>query len=600
MYELDKPFNLNGKKVLVFDIEADGFLDSLSKIHCVAIKAYDEDKAIEPSLYFGEDLHQAINILASADYLVAHNGISYDIPAINKLYPDVELPPCIDTLLLAKLYNPFLPSYSLKELGILLKEHKGDYDKGFEFYNKEMGIYCQQDVVVTNKLFNMLLGRLDISANYVVLEHEVKYIQCKGERKGVDFDYIAAMKLQMEIDSKMDDIRDEVVPSLGYAYSPYQQIYKLKKNGDPSNNALKWLAMSPNHVAGGDFCKIEYTKITLDTKKLLIDKLLQDGWIPSSRTEKGYPQIAVKGVVCNHLLTDSKFENVGTYFVLKHRKGLVEGLFKLVRKKDGRIESRADTLGAVTHRYTHSGIANFPAVRSLYGEAIRSLFGAFDNDRVFIGSDLAGLEARMLAHYMNDDEFTELVSGPDADVHTFNQHKVCLPTRDAAKTFYYALLYGGGNAKIGSLVNGNEADGKRIKEMYFKEFPGLAQTNSRLQKEAKKGYVTSLDGRPIRITKGDKGDYDTHKALNSLLQSSGAIFAKHWLCFTNQYLEEHNADATIVISYHDELQIDCHKNSVEIVTKALRHGVEMADKVLKTNCPNDIDIKVGKNWKDTH
>jgi DNA polymerase-1 len=140
----------------------------------------------------------------------------------------------------------------------------------------------------------------------------------------------------------------------------------------------------------------------------------------------------------------------------------------------------------------------------------------------------------------------------------------------------------------------------RSEEKFLSSLPSLATLIQSKQKEAKKGYVTSLDGRPIRITKGDRGDYDTHKALNSLLQSSGAIFAKHWLCFTNQYLEEHNADATIVISYHDELQIDCHKNSVEIVTKALRHGVEMADKVLKTNCPNDIEIKVGKSWKDVH
>lgn len=598
MYELSKPFKIKDKQVLVFDIECDGFLDDLSKIHCVAIKPYNQDKAIEPTLYFGEAIPDAIRILSGADYLVAHNGIGYDIPAINKLYPDVKLPPCIDTLLLTKLYNPFLPSYSLRELGILLKEHKGDYDKGFEFYNHEMGVYCQQDVVVTTKLFNMLIGRIDISASHVVLEHEVKRIQCKGERRAVGFNYKEAMKLFMELTTRMDDIKDAVEPSLGYAYKPYDQTYKLKKDGTPSNNALKWLAVSPNHVQGGEFCKVEYEKITLDTKKLLVEKLLENGWIPSSRTEKGYPQIAVKGEVCQNLLEMGDFADVGLYFVLKHRKGLVEGLFKLVRK-DGRIESRADTLGAVTHRYTHMGIANFPAVRSLYGEEIRSLFGAFEEDRVFVGSDLAGLEARMLAHFMDDDEFTELVSGPDADVHTFNQHKVGLPTRDAAKTFYYALLYGGGNAKIGALVNGDEKDGERIKKMYFEEFPGLKATNDKLQKEANKGFITSLDGRPIRITKGSRG-YDTHKALNSLLQSSGAIFAKHWLVFTNKYLETHDVDATVVISYHDELQIDCHKNCVEFVTKALRYGVEMSDKILKTNCPNDIDIKVGKNWKDTH
>ena len=602
MYDIRRLFDIKDKRVLVFDIEADNLLYGVTKIHCVAIKPYDEDKEIPPSLYFGEEILTAINILSSADYLVAHNGVGYDIPALQKLYPDIKLPPCLDTLLLTKLYNPFLNSYSLKELGIMLKEHKGDYTGGWEFYNHEMGVYCQQDVVVTVKLFNMLINRLDISQPYIVLEHEIARIQNKGEQRGVGFNYDAAMKLHMEIKGRMDDIKEQIEPALGYAYIPYDQLYRLKKDGTPSNNALKWLAVSPNHEIGGDFCKVEYEKITLDTKKLLIDKLLSVGWIPSTRTEKGYPQIAVKGVVCENLLNMEMegFNQVGLYFVLKHREGLVNGLFKLVRP-DGRIESQADTLGAVTHRYTHRGIANFPAVRSLYGEAIRSLFGVFDDDdRVFVGSDLAGLEARMLAHYMDDDEFTELVSGEDADIHTFNQHKVGLPTRDAAKTFYYALLYGGGNAKIGALVGGSEKQGEQIKNTYFTEFPGLKKTNDALQSQAKKGSITSLDGRPIRITKSDRGGYDTRKALNSLLQSSGAIFAKHWLYFTNLYLEHNNIDAVVVIAYHDELQIDCHKDHVERVKKALRYGVDTSDRVLKTNCPNDIDIKVGGHWADTH
>lgn len=598
-YDINKVFDIKDKKVLVFDLETDGLLEDVSKIHCVAIKAYDEDKAIPPTLYYGEAVVDALTLLASADYLVAHNGVGYDVPAINKLYPDIRLPQCIDTFLVTKLYNPFLQSYSLSNLGKILKEFKGDYDGGWEFYNTEMGEYCQQDVVVTTKLFNMIIKRIDISLPYVVLEHEVKRIQCKGERRAVGFDYDNAMRLLMKIDLEMEALKNNTEPQLGHVFLNYEQEYKLKKDGTPSANALKWIA---TQEIGGDFCKVEYVKVTLDTKKILVDTLLKFGWEPTMRTEKGYPQIAVKGTVCSNLLALGNYSTVGLYFVLKHRKGLIEGLFKLVRKKDGRIESQADTLGAVTHRYTHRGIANFPAVRSLYGEAIRSLFGVFEPGRSFIGSDLAGLELRMLAHFMNDEEYTDEVL--NGDIHTKNQNAAGLPTRDAAKTFIYGFLYGAGNAKIGELINGGSEEGADIKDKFLSSLPTLKKLIDTKQKEAEKGHVVSLDGRPIKITKslgynGVEG-YDTRKALNSLLQSSGAIFAKHWLYFTNQYFEDHGLDAVVVISYHDELQIDCADSDIEGVKKALRYGVEMADKVLETNCPNDIEIKVGKTWKDTH
>ena len=145
---------------------------------------------------------------------------------------------------------------------------------------------------------------------------------------------------------------------------------------------------------------------------------------------------------------------------------------------------------------------------------------------------------------------------------------------------------------MGQLVNGGRDAGAQVKNRFLESLPSLGKLIKTKQNEAEKGFVSSLDGRPIRITKSDRGGYDTRKALNSLLQSSGAIFAKHWLYFTNLYLEHNNIDAVVVIAYHDELQIDCHKDHVERVKKALRYGVETSDRVLKTNCPNDIDIKV--------
>ncbi len=132
-----------------------------------------------------------------------------------------------------------------------------------------------------------------------------------------------------------------------------------------------------------------------------------------------------------------EYKEFSEYFMLKHRYGLINGLTKYVN--NGRIPSDGDTVGAVTGRVTHRGIANFPAVRTPYGETIRAMFGVEPNkNRIFMGSDLAGIEARLLAHYMNDDSFTEEVL--NGDIHSKNQQAAGLPTRDDAKTFFLSIF----------------------------------------------------------------------------------------------------------------------------------------------------------------
>ncbi len=160
---------------------------------------------------------------------------------------------------------------------------------------------------------------------------------------------------------------------------------------------------------------------------------------------------------------------------------------------------------------------------------------------------------------------------------------------------------------MGNIIGRGKQDGAKIKRKFLDKFPALDALINRKQDESKAGYIISLDGRKIRITKAvnkftGKMEYQTHKALNSLLQSSGAIFAKTWMKYTYDYLTSNDINATIIINYHDEMQLEVKDTEEDIdgVKKALRYGVKKADEVLNTNCPNDIDIKVGKNWKDCH
>ena len=587
---------------LVFDIEADNLLFDVTKIHCIVAKDVDTKEIYKFEPW---DINEAVELLLKADLLIGHNIVGYDIPTLKKFYNFDYEGEIVDTLLLSKLRYPERKSHSLASWGETINFPKLEF-KEFEDYTQEMMDYCVNDVELSFKVASVLMKRIDYRKDYVNLEKKVLEVQTASEQFGVSFDYNEAMKIYTKIYQEMDDIYQSVSDKLGYAYTT--KAHKLKKDGTLSHHAVNLLntlektypELSPFNFKteeGKSLISVP-EKITLDTKKLLIEKLLELGWKPSMRTPKGSPKIADKGVVCENI--PEEFSDVGKYYVLKHRKALLGGLFKIVRS-DGKIASEADTLGAVTGRYTHRGIANFPAVRSLYGSEIRALFGVPDG-YLQVGSDLSGIEARMLAHYMDDDEYTKEVL--DGDIHTTNQNAAGLPTRDAAKTFFYGFLYGAGDEKVGSLVNGNATDGKKVKEKFLNNLPSLKRLIETKQKEAEKGYITSLDGRPVKITKSVGFDgveqFDTRKALNSLLQSSATIYFKRWIVIIDELVKRNELDVHLMISYHDEGQWAVAPKDVEKFKAILNKAIVMADQEYQVKCPNACDIKVGKNWYDCH
>ena len=123
---------------------------------------------------------------------------------------------------------------------------------------------------------------------------------------------------------------------------------------------------------------------------------------------------------------------------------------------------------------------------------------------------------RELMEKQKDDYKNEILHG---DIHTANQNMAGLETRDQAKTFIYALVYGAGDAKIGSIVGGNKDSGKKLKETFFTNLPTLRSLRERVCRAASRGYLKGIDGRKIYVR-------SEHAALNTLLQGGGAIVMK--------------------------------------------------------------------------
>jgi DNA polymerase I-like protein with 3'-5' exonuclease and polymerase domains len=302
-------------------------------------------------------------------------------------------------------------------------------------------------------------------------------------------------------------------------------------------------------------------------------------------------------------------ELIRDYLMFQKRVAQIESWLEAV-KDDGRVHGKVITNGAVTGRMTHSSpnMAQIPAIRKDdkgvilmgtaggYGVECRECWTVNDGN-VLVGCDASGLELRMLAHYMKDNDYVRTVcegsSKDGTDVHTVNQRAAGLSTRDNAKTFIYAFLYGAGDAKIGSIVGGTAKDGSRLKEKFLSQTPALARLLERVGKQASKGWVPGLDGRRIWVR-------SEHAALNSLLQGAGAIVMKEALCIFYDKIKANKWPVKLVANVHDEFQFECPKEVAEEAGKAARMSIIEAGQFYNLRCPLDGEYKIGRSWRETH
>ena len=535
--------------------------------------------------------------LKDATLIAAHNGISFDFPILNKLWKTkIGLKQAYDTLVVSRLLEPTRENgHSLdawgKTLGVAKLDYKAtwqwmmnrreEYD-GECFDRPDLGLldfYCKRDVSVLCALYLHLSDLLVVQSfdpNSVELEHQVAAIINKQEKNGFKLDVVHATCLLAELKGKMSAINDKMQD----LYPPYEVERISEKTGK--------------------ILKPEVVVFNPASRQQIAEKLIGLGWKPKKFTEPtaNYPQ--GQAIVDESVLMGLKYPIAGIiaeYMMLGKRIAQIESWLEVVGA-DGRVHGRVITNGAVTGRMTHMkpNMAQIPNSGSPYGPECRQCW-TVDEGNVLVGADASGLELRMLAHYMEDEGYVKTVcegsSKEGTDVHTVNQKAAGLQTRDQAKTFIYAFLYGAGPAKIGSIVGGNSNTGNRLINSFLEGTPALQYLRSKVSVDASKGYVPGLDGRKIWVR-------HEHAALNSLLQGAGAIVMKKALVILNDKFKRYNIDAKFVANVHDEWQIECSADIADTVGKAAVQSIKEAGIAYNLRCPLDGEYKVGRNWRETH
>ena len=505
-------------------------------------------------------------------------------------------------------------SHSLKAWG--KRMHKvtklsyGEEDGAFDSYNEEMRKYCERDVIVTQLLFDYLLAK-EPSEHMLAIEHWFAFLMHRQEKRGFAFDIDKAEKLEVKLIARraelLDKLQNEFPAKTEEMKTP--SGWRVEIDGvtyeAETKVLLKQVLKEAKQVQARAKDAVQLpmkTKTTLfnpGSRPQIAERMLELGYElpkePDAKTPK-VDEAVLKSI-------DHPFAAVlCEYLIVTKRLGqLAEGeraWLKLM--KHGRIHGRVNTNGAVTGRCTHQNpnMAQVPACRAEYGEECRDLFKAGKGFKL-VGCDASGLELRMLAHYLalfDGGEYAQTVV--TGDVHTLNQKAAGLETRDQAKTFIYAFLYGAGDAKIGEIVGGSAAEGQMLKRKFLSNLPALRKLQMAIKsKVERKGKLVGLDKRILPVR-------SPHAALNMLLQSAGAVCMKVALIQLFHKLNilkwSHGADYAFVANVHDEFQAEVVPEKANIFGQLAVGAIQSAGKELKLNVALDGEAKVGNTWAETH
>lgn len=528
---------------------------------------------------------------------IGHNIIEFDAPQLKRIWGiplgDENL---IDTLILSRLYNPNLEGgHSLDAWGERLGFKKIKFDQ-FEVYSEAMRIYCIQDVKLTTRLYGYLKDHKTFHFGAADLEHKIAIALRDTKEHGFYFDYNTAMNMSRELTVERDKL-DDIIQA---AYPPtYKGVRVIKEVPFNANSA-----------------------------KQVIDKLWEAGWNPVEKTE-GHKQNQDKEKVERFNRYGWKLNETNMATLPDDAPEAAKSILKRtiyetrIRKltewmelvaDDGAIHGDVIGLGTWTHRmsHRHPNLANISASKSIkyrteelktlatsLGGRMRALWLARPG-KVLVGTDAEGIQLRVLAHYMNDPEFTKAVTSGSkedgTDPHSLNKDKlgaIC-SSRDNAKTFIYAFLLGAGDGKVGEIFGVNRSRGGMVKSGFIEAYPGLKKIKTELiPSDAHRGWTYGFDGRMILCE-------SEHLMMAAYLQAGEAVIMKCAVIEALSMLKEKKIDAKLVNVVHDEMLFECLPEVAEDVRQITEESIRRAGVMLRLKCPMKGEGKIGRTWLDVH
>ena len=546
-------------------------------------------------------------------YFVGHNAISYDGPHTERLVNGTaNVTNIVDSLVLSYLYDPALVGgHSLEAWGNRLGDPKGDFND-WSKYSPEMDSYCQQDVRLGKKVAKALwarMRRMGYSELSCEIEHQIREVVDEQQRNGWYFDIPGAQSLSSQLRSEQADLEPSIrklFPERLVVRGTYQR--RVRKDGHEFASFLRHTADYPELRDNGDgtYSTLDLQEFNIGSPKQRVERLLEIGWEPENFTEKGFPKVDEESLLAfAEVSGKQEAKAIAEWLVLQGRSSMVDTWLNNVNYEDSCMHGRIFTCGATTRRMIHSNpnTANIPKAKAKvkYGIECRRLWQARPGRRE-VGYDASGLEMRMFAQYLNNDEATLLFTTGDPHLLNTRNLKLADEMRDlTVKNGFYAYLYGAGDSKLGVTLKpelrGREQGvfGKWARSVLEKGTPGLARLVASIQDEFRGtgGLLRTIDGGFVRC-------HSKSAALNYKLQSAGAIVMKKAAIIARDEIRRQGLDAFFVGNIHDEGQLDAKTDDSEVVGQTCVKAIGEAGEALGFKVPLTGNYAVGLNWAECH
>ena len=612
---------------LVFDCETNGLLHELDRVHSLVLRdvttgevhSCADQPGYKPIMY-------GLELMKQADQLVGHNTIAFDFRALAKVYPGLKLKPgcdIVDTLILSRVLWPELEPLDSQKFGYIEPKYKGRHslaawgerlgtakikfqedakkDPGvtniWENWTPAMQKYCEGDTLVSLDLYKYFLTQ-PLDKRCHELAHEFAKVMARQEDFGFPFNEKAAFALVNTLKARRAEINDE----LQQVFPPITEERISAKTGRVLTPKVTTFNPASRQQTA-DRLQERYPEITFDQTDKGNVKLDDD---VLEILGKKYPEAKL---LAEYQLLNKRLGQIteGKEAWLKHSQAF----------KDSRIHGAVITNACISGRCSHKrpNMAQVPSVGHTYGAECRALFHAPDG-YTLVGADASGLELRALgawlAHF-DGGEYAKLVSTDGFDIHTYNAKlfgifdgngDIPKATRDLSKRLIYALLYGAGAKKVGSVIDitldefAQSRLGRKTIETFYQNLPAIKQLKDKIDERiTSKGYLVGIDGRRLQIR-------SRHSALNQLLQSTGAVSVKKATVILYQDLIAEGLkwgkDFAFVAHIHDEIQAVVKPEHVAVYKKLAIDSFRKSGEYFNLLCPFTGEAREGKNWMETH
>ena len=657
--------------IIIFDIETDGLLEEVTKIHCISyIKLLDNNVIDKKTLTKKEEYEI---LFKEEAVFVGHNIVRYDIPVINKILGLKIDKNIIDTLGLSWYLFPDKKTHGLEYWGNFFQNKKKEVldwkEDSLEIYTER----CERDVEINYDLFVLFKEYLtNLYGKFQNTKNIIEYLNFKlgclqdQEISGITLDIKSceeSLNFLQDIFEKKTNLLSEIMPpDIGNIL-----LKKPKKLFDKFENLTKqgiiWIKeLSERNLL--EDVEIIKEKPNPGSNKQLKDWLYRLGWVPktfkiSKQTGKKIEQISLPfgAGICNSVKElyniEPNLKELENYYVIKHRIGLLKSFQKNL--KGSKVYSTAHGL-TNTLRLTHSEpLANLPKPSVFFGEKIRSVLTIPNENYIMCGSDISGLEDNTKQHYIYfyDPQYVKemripgfcphldigmlanLITKEEANFYKYienlseddrkktseedvTKYKKIKNKRFTAKTTNFSATYGAGPAKIAETAKISVEEGKNLHKIYWdrnwavrkvakdtitKEvnFINSKENKTFFEEKEIKEITYFLDTQkwiynPVsKFWVFLKSDKDKFSTLN---QSTGVFVFDSWVHKIKQKIKDY--DIKIVMQYHDEILIICHKALKNFVENVLKESMEEVNLLLKLNVEISISTAWGKNYAECH